>query len=390
MPSNTSLLPKFTNTIHIRDFIVDVGPDKTHEGSSSWIEIHADVNIFSEEEFSDPSVIVEPIQTDIRAFLKLPYRTLYVPNAFFFAIGSFSTVVMPDNKLKITMLQTLTIERYDYVYLLLSIHQTSYRLMLFLRSPGDVSSDEYESHLPEQWCPLVTVIGFVGPKKVASASLRHFQLQTSVYEPSTSKGVEFSIFCFLASGRRWENFVMPNAGSCVSITAKVVGRVETENCLAVRMLDMSYIPTSSYAQANVVSPAQPVTPSGRANRWANRVKSATPSKTTHTSASEDDNVTRSSKRKRTSAPEDESATRSPKRKHTSVSEGDSDTHSIEQSALDFISATTDQGADVSIENHSGTLSPVVDSDHSLVDLVKVKTENGSERLLRTRRMNKNQ
>src|SRR5271155_1163273 len=42
----------------------------------------------------------------------------------------------------------------------------------------------------------------------------------------------------------------------VSITAKVVGRVTTENCLAVRILDMSYLPLSSFALATLPSPAQ--------------------------------------------------------------------------------------------------------------------------------------
>jgi len=113
MPSNTSLMPKFTNTIHIRDFVVDVGPDKYHEESSNYVEIHANVNIFPEEDFSDPSVIAEPIQTDIRAYVKPPNEMLYIPNAFFFAIGSFTTVVTSAKELKIIMLQALTIERCD-------------------------------------------------------------------------------------------------------------------------------------------------------------------------------------------------------------------------------------------------------------------------------------
>jgi len=260
--------------------------------------------------------------------------------------------------------------------------------MFFLRSPGDVSSNKYESHLPEQWCPLVTLIGFVGSQKVESASLRHFQLKTSVYDPSTAKATEFSVFCFLADGRRWPNFVIPNAGSCVSITAKVVGRVvvDKENCLAVRMLDTAYIPAPRYAQANQPSQVQPSTPSPRANRWANRVTSVTPSgsKRTHTSAAEDDTANRSSKRMHISESEDENETvvRSSKKKRISVSEDDSATHSVGQSALDYHSATTGEDANVSSKNHSRTLTPV-DSD----ELVKVKI-GGGERLLRTRRMTK--
>jgi hypothetical protein len=109
---------------------------------------------------------------------------------------------------------------------------------------------EYQSHLPTAWCPIITVIGFVGNRNTGQAdesNLRHFELQTSVYDPSNDnpynpKSAEFSIVCFFPDGKRWKNTPVPNTGSCISITAKVVGRVAKKNYLAVCMLDMSYLP----------------------------------------------------------------------------------------------------------------------------------------------------
>jgi hypothetical protein len=142
---------------------------------------------------------------------------------------------------------------------------------------------------------MVTVIGYVGyrnDKPADESSLRHFELQTSVYDPSNDdpsnpKSTEFSIFCFFPHGNRWKNTPVPNAGSCVSITAKVVGRVTKKNCLAVRMLDMSYL--SSLSTSSPTSTQS--TPSKRANRWSQRVDSTTPSKKIRTSIPEEDPVT---------------------------------------------------------------------------------------------------
>jgi len=107
-----STLPRFTNTIHIRDFVVDVGPDRTRPGVPNSIEIHADINVFPEDNFYDSTVTVEPIHTSIRVYLTPSNRELYIPNAFFYAAGPFSTTMMTDNKLKITV-RPLSIERCD-------------------------------------------------------------------------------------------------------------------------------------------------------------------------------------------------------------------------------------------------------------------------------------
>jgi len=149
---------------------------------------------------------------------------------------------------------------------------------------------------------MVTVIGSVGyrnDKLADESSIRHFELQTSVYDPFNPKSAEFSIFCFFSNGRRWEKTPVPNAGSCISITAKVVGRVTTKNCLAVRILDMSYLSLPSTSSPTSTQP----TPAKRANRWSRRVDSTTPSKKIRTSIPEEDPITPSNSAPRTFEPE---------------------------------------------------------------------------------------
>lgn len=111
MPSTSRT---FSNTIHIRDFVLNIVPDETRIQStnSNYFEIHSDVNVFSEDDFYDHSITVEPIHTCIRAYLPSPTRELYVPNAFFYADGRFSTSVTAKNKLKIDV-HALSLERYE-------------------------------------------------------------------------------------------------------------------------------------------------------------------------------------------------------------------------------------------------------------------------------------
>lgn len=109
-----STLTKFTNTIHIRDFVLNVVPDRTRSQSenSPYVEIHADINVFPEDKFYDSTVTVEPIHARIRAYLPSEERALYVPDAFFYADGRFHTTITEENKLEITV-QALSLERCD-------------------------------------------------------------------------------------------------------------------------------------------------------------------------------------------------------------------------------------------------------------------------------------
>jgi hypothetical protein len=109
-----STTTNFSSTIHIRDFVVNIVPDKTHSQSenSAYVEIHADVNIFSEDKFSEPTVIMEPIHTRIRAYLPSGERGTYVAEAFFYAHGRFHTIITKENKLEI-IVQSLSLKRCD-------------------------------------------------------------------------------------------------------------------------------------------------------------------------------------------------------------------------------------------------------------------------------------
>jgi|SRR5579871_2342387 len=137
---------------------------------------------------------------------------------------------------------------------------------------------------------MVTIMGFVKQRKTESSgkfSLRHFELQTSVYDPSNppSNSTEFSVICFFPNTKRWEKFPVPNIGSCVNVTTKVVGYVVKKHCLALCLLDIAYISLSSISspvkmssQSSASDPPTPTKGTKRPNRWSQRVGSTTPKK----------------------------------------------------------------------------------------------------------------
>ena len=153
---------------------------------------------------------------------------------------------------------------------------------VLFRHPGDVSDfDNYRSHLPEQWCPMVTIIGSVGTRSEKSLDQpepREFELKTSVYDPPTAGARHFSVVCFFESGRRWGKVTIPPSGAHISVTAKIVGRT-INNHLALRVLDFAYLPrpTSTSPVQNTPSPLA----SKRSYRWGGRIN--TPSKKIRTS-----------------------------------------------------------------------------------------------------------
>lgn len=136
---------------------------------------------------------------------------------------------------------------------------------------------------------MLTVMGRVGYRNaepIEQRGLRHFELQTSVYDPPKTAPFDFSVMCYFNSGKRWENFKVPNTGSYVSVTAKVVGRSTKENRLAVRVLDISYLP-GFFSTAVSPPPSNSPTSSKRKDRWDGRVES-TPTKKIRHSAPEAD------------------------------------------------------------------------------------------------------
>jgi len=146
----------------------------------------------------------------------------------------------------------------------------------------------YRSHLPEKWCPMVTIIGSVGTRTdrpVDGFELRHFEFQTSVYDPSNAASIQFSVVCFFESGRRWQK-VQSSSGFYVSVTAKIVGRTTETNYLALRVLDLAYLSRSSPTTGTQISTSTPA--SKRSNRWDGRIDSSSPSKKCVHQASEQD------------------------------------------------------------------------------------------------------
>jgi len=125
---------------------------------------------------------------------------------------------------------------------------------------------------------MVTIIGSVRtPAEVLLdlTDLRHFTLETSVYDASKAAPVQFEVTCFLENTKRWQKVKTPPSGSFLSITAKVVGRITQTSHLAVRVLDLTYLPRPGSA-TGAATPA--TTPSKRPGRWDGRAVSTTPSK----------------------------------------------------------------------------------------------------------------
>jgi hypothetical protein len=271
-----------TNTIHLRDFVDCVTNNPTRL-ENNYIEIQADINIVEENRFHSTDVIVEPIRTRIRAYVTPAEREVYVPSAFFYAEGRFVTALTSDDRLEITV-HALSLMRYVVSNLScpLPINTQPDSGPVLFRHPGDVSDfDNYRSHLPEQWCPMVTIIGSVGTRSEKSLDQpepREFELKTSVYDPPTAGARHFSVVCFFESGRRWGKVTIPPSGAHISVTAKIVGRT-INNHLALRVLDFAYLPrpTSTSPVQNTPSPLA----SKRSYRWGGRIN--TPSKKIRTS-----------------------------------------------------------------------------------------------------------
>ncbi|KAM6508145.1 hypothetical protein FALCPG4_018032 [Fusarium falciforme] len=235
-----SLQSTFSNTIYLRDFVDNVTDDPSRENAPNYVEIQTEVNIFEEGGFYNFEVNVEPIRTRIHAYLTREERELYVPNAFY-ADGRFCA--------------------------------TSH--------PGDVSDfDEYRRHLPEQWCSMVTIIGFVPSRNGDTPDVsgpRCFAVETSVYDTSKARQAAFSVACFLENTKRWQRVKIPPPGAFLSVTAKVAGRTTDTNQLALRVLDLAYLPRPAPVPTATPTPSSTPT-SKRSARWEGRATPSTPSK----------------------------------------------------------------------------------------------------------------
>jgi hypothetical protein len=130
----------------------------------------------------------------------------------------------------------------------------------------------------------VTIMGSVGTHcddPLAESELRHWELQTAVYDGPKRPPIQFSVACFFESGRRWEKTKTPSSGSYISVTAKIVGRIVKTNHLALRVLDFSFLPKPSSTAPNQMSTSTPA--SKRSDRWDRRTDSSSPLKKMRTS-----------------------------------------------------------------------------------------------------------
>ena len=117
IPINMSRQPTFSSIIHIRDFVDSIADDPSRESPSNHVEILTEANVFEEDNFYSPSIVVEPIPTRIYAYMTREIRDLYLPNTFFYADGRFSTALSTDNTLEIKI-QTLSLMRHVLPHIL--------------------------------------------------------------------------------------------------------------------------------------------------------------------------------------------------------------------------------------------------------------------------------
>jgi len=126
---------------------------------------------------------------------------------------------------------------------------------------------------------MVTIIGSVTSRTdnaPEAAERRHFTLESSVYETSKTAPAQFSVDCFFENTKRWLRVKTPPPDTFLNVIAKVAGRTATTNRLALRVLDLTYLPRPASAAA---APTPVTTPtSKRAGRWDGRAGPSTPSK----------------------------------------------------------------------------------------------------------------
>jgi hypothetical protein len=105
------------------------------------------------------------------------------------------------------------------------------------------------------------------------SELRYFTVETSVYEASKAAPVQFSVVCFLENTNRWKKIKILLSGAFLSVSAKVAGRTADTNHLALRILDLVYLPRPASIVAAQTPTATP--PSKRSSCWEGRTAPST-------------------------------------------------------------------------------------------------------------------
>lgn len=121
---------------------------------------------------------------------------------------------------------------------------------------------------------------FLRRNSTDSSEARQFIVETSVYDASKTSPIQFSVVCFLENTKRWQKVKTPPSGAFLSVTAKLAGRTVDTNRLALRVLDLAYLPRPNSGAA-MSTPT--TTPPSKRSRWDGRAPSSTPSKKQRTS-----------------------------------------------------------------------------------------------------------
>jgi hypothetical protein len=100
----------------------------------------------------------------------------------------------------------------------------------------------------------VTALAAVYDSSIRSSSLwTHFQI-LRLTQPIRNAG-------------RWQRVKVPSSGSNINVTAKIVGRTTETNCLALRVLNLLYLPKQTTIPTTLATPSLALTPAlKRSNR----------------------------------------------------------------------------------------------------------------------------
>ncbi|KFZ23651.1 hypothetical protein V502_01867 [Pseudogymnoascus sp. VKM F-4520 (FW-2644)] len=89
-------------------------------------------------------------------------------------------------------------------------------------------SNDSSANIPEWFAPVVNIVGHAGPlTQRHDSGMRSFDVRCTSYNPEAAgkyKSCEFMTRCFFDTGRRWESYEPPRAGTLVHIIGQLVGR----------------------------------------------------------------------------------------------------------------------------------------------------------------------
>ena len=134
---------------------------------------------------------------------------------------------------------------------------------------------------------MITVIDFIdhdNDESTEQFQCHYFELHTSVYDFPKTDHINFTLNCYFANDRQWAKVCLPLSESFVAVTAKIAGQTASDNRLAVRVLDMSYLPRSTSTSTSTPT----LTPSffkKQVDHWSCNTESSMSFKRIHCSSS---------------------------------------------------------------------------------------------------------